>query len=148
MAYRLLADAVVLFHFAYVGFVILGFVAILLGKVLRWSWVRNFWFRMAHLLTIGVVALESLGGITCPLTRLEDYLRLQAGETVEQGSFIGRCMHSLVFYAFPEWVFTIVYCLFCGVVAATLVWVPPRWPACCRGELPRTAREPEGNDRG
>ena len=70
-----------------------GLVAILLGGWRKWRWVRNFWFRLLHFLMIAVVVVESLVGIVCPLTDWEDALREKAGETVEQGTFIGRMVH-------------------------------------------------------
>jgi len=45
----LLADIVLVVHFAFVLFVVGGLVLIWIGVVLRWAWVRNFWFRVAHL---------------------------------------------------------------------------------------------------
>lgn len=126
--YRLLADLVVVVHFAYVAFVVVGFVLILLGIVLRWRWVRNFWFRLAHFLAIGLVAFEAVMGVTCPLTTWEDRLRAVGGETVHEGSFMGRLAHDLLFYDGPAWVFTLCYVLFALAVLATLYLAPPRWP--------------------
>ncbi len=126
--YRLLADTVVVVHFAYVVFVVVGFVLILLGIGLGWGWIRNFWFRLAHFAAIGLVVVEALGGVTCPLTTWEHQLRAAAGETVREGSFMGRLAHDLLFYEGPPWVFTLCYCLFGAAVLATLVFAPPRWP--------------------
>ena len=44
----ILADIVVVIHFAYVAFVVLGLVAVLMGYVFKWNWVRNRWFRLTH----------------------------------------------------------------------------------------------------
>jgi hypothetical protein len=126
--YALLADAIVVVHAAYVGFVLLGELAIALGGLLRWAWVRNFTFRAVHLLLIGIVVVESLAGITCPLTNWEAGLRIRAGQSVEEATFIGRIVHWLIFCQAPEWAFTLAYCSFGALVAATLYWVPPRWP--------------------
>jgi len=125
--YSLSADAVVFVHAAYVSFVVVGLVAILIGSVLRWQWVRNVWFRVTHLTMIGIVVVESLFGITCPLTTLENNLRYAAGETARAESFVGRWVHDLLFFDAPPWVFTLVYCLFGAVVLATFVLAPPRW---------------------
>ena len=38
--YRILADITVIVHVAYVLFVVLGVVAILLGWLRKWQWVR------------------------------------------------------------------------------------------------------------
>ncbi len=126
--YRFLADAVVAVHFAYVAFVVVGMLLILVGLGLGWRFVRNFWFRSVHFLTIAVVAAESLGGIVCPLTIWEARLREAAGESVVSGSFLGRWAHRLLFYTGPEWVFTTAYCLFGLLVVLTLLLAPPRWP--------------------
>jgi Protein of Unknown function (DUF2784) len=61
MVYGVLADVVGFIHLAYVSFVVLGQLLILLGIGLRWSWVRDLRFRVVHLAVILVVALESLG---------------------------------------------------------------------------------------
>ena len=78
--YRFLADLVVVVHAAYVGFVVMGFVAILVGIVRRRGWARNFWFRSIHLAMVAGVAAQALAGVLCPLTTLENYLRSRAGE--------------------------------------------------------------------
>ena len=131
--YRFLADVVVVVHAAYVGFVMLGLLAILLGILFRWRWVRNFWFRMVHFLMIGVVVAESSGGITCPLTTWENQLRVAAGDPKQPGSFMGRLVHDLLFmdllpFKLPPWVFTTSYCVFGAAVLLTLILAPPRRP--------------------
>lgn len=126
--YRALADVVVVVHAAYVGFVIVAMLLILLGIVCGWQWIRNFWFRAIHILLIGVVVAESLLGIVCPLTTWEFQLRTAAGQQAEEGSFVGRWAHWLLFYDAPEWVFTTIYCAFGAVVLITMIFVPPRWP--------------------
>src|SRR3954453_6359565 len=60
MGYSLLADLVVAIHVAYVSFLPFGQLTICAGVVLRWGWVRNFWFRSAHLLAIAIVATEAI----------------------------------------------------------------------------------------
>jgi len=129
VVYRLLADAVVVFHAAYVGFVIAGLLLVLVGAWFRWTWVHNLWFRWIHFSLIAIVVVETLFGVTCPLTTWEDALRKMAGEEVVQGTFIGRCAHNLLFYEAPEWVFTICYCMFGAMVLAAMVFVPPRRPS-------------------
>ncbi|HBO45805.1 MAG TPA: DUF2784 domain-containing protein [Planctomycetaceae bacterium] len=127
--YRLLADLIVVIHAGYVGFVVLGVPAILFGAWRGYGWARNFWFRGVHLLMIGVVALESIFGILCPLTEWEDQLRASAGQDVEEGSFIGRWTHELIFVDLSPGVLTACYCLFAAVVIGLLFLIPPRRPA-------------------
>jgi hypothetical protein len=126
--YRFLADLVVVLHAAYVAFVILGLAAVWVGILLRWDWVRNFWFRAVHLAAILFVCLEAIAGIVCPLTTLESYLRERSGEVRYSGDFIGYWAHELLFVDAPQWVLTICYIAFGLVVAATFVFAPPRWP--------------------
>ena len=126
--YRFLADVVVVVHFAYVAFVVLGLVAILVGLARRWGWVRNFWFRMIHLLLIAVVVTEALGGTACPLTTWERELRVLGGEQGQPGSFVGRLVNQLLFYDLPEWVFRVLHCLFGAAVLLTFILAPPRRP--------------------
>jgi hypothetical protein len=93
MLWRAMADIVVAVHAAYVAIVVVGFAAILIGSAAQWRWVRNFYFRAAHLAMILLVCAEALVGTTCPLTRLENALRLRGGETGYARDFIG-CMSS------------------------------------------------------
>ena len=124
MNYSHFADLVLLIHFAIVLFVVGGLLLIVLGNLLRWPWVNRWWFRAMHLLAISVVVLESWLGIECPLTTLENWLRLQAGQGVYQGSFIQHWVHGVMFYQAPGWVFALVYTLF-GLLVAAAWW---RWP--------------------
>jgi hypothetical protein len=130
----MLADLIVVFHASYVMCVVLGLVVILVGVVLNWSWVRNFWFRMIHLLMIGIVVFESLAGIPCPLTVWEKQLRTRAGQVSYTGDFLGYWAHRLIFYQAPTWVFTLVYTLFGLAVMAAFVMAPPRLPGRSRVE--------------
>ena len=66
MVYQLLADFVVLVHLGYVLFVIFGQLAILLGALRRWQWIRNFWFRVVHLAMIAIVVVEAVLGNRLP----------------------------------------------------------------------------------
>ncbi len=125
--YRLAADFVVLVHFAYVSFALFGLIAVLLGWLLKWQWVRNRWFRGFHLAMILVVVLESWCGFTCPLTTWESQLRKLAGQATHEGAFIADLLHDLMFFQAEPWVFTVCYTLFGAAVLGTLFFVPPRW---------------------
>ena len=126
MFYKLAADVVVALHAAYVSFVIFGQLAILIGILCRWTWVRNQWFRWLHLAAISIVVVESLLGIVCPLTTLESWLRTRAGQTGYRGDFVGHWVHELLFYDAPAWVFTLVYAAFGLMVVAAFIIAPPR----------------------
>ncbi len=126
--YALLADAVLLLHFAFVLFVIIGLVLIVTGGARRWQWIRNGWFRLAHLGAIGVVVAQAWLGKICPLTILEMWLRRQAGQAGYEGGFIQHWVGELLYYSAPPWVFVLCYTLFALLVAAAWWAFPPRLP--------------------
>ena len=126
-SYRILADLVVVLHFAFVAFVVVGLVLILIGLGLRWGWIRNLWFRVVHLLAIGLVAVQAWFGITCPLTTWENALRDAAGQSVYTETFIARWMHKVLFFQAEPWVFTLAYTLFGLAVLAGFLFGPPRF---------------------
>ncbi len=123
--YLALADLVLAVHFAFVAFVVIGLLLIWLGWWRRWNWVRNVWFRLAHLAAIGVVAAESVLGIVCPLTTWENQLRALAGGERYEESFIQHWLHRAMFFDLGERVFTMIYIVFVLAVALSLWLVPP-----------------------
>ena len=119
--HSLLADLILVVHFAFVLFIVGGLALIWAGAGLGWHWVRNLWFRVAHLAAILFVTGEALAGMWCPLTVWEDALR----GTRPEASFIARWIHRILFYDFPESAFTVAYVLFALAVLATFRFVPP-----------------------
>lgn len=126
LPYPALADAVLLLHLGIALFVVLGLPVIVIGNTAGWSWVNQFWWRLAHLVAIGVVALQALLGQHCPLTILESWLRVQAGESGYAVSFIEHWVQRLLYFQAPLWVFAILYTTF-GLVVAWAWWrYPPQ----------------------
>jgi len=123
--FLLTADALLVTHALFVVFVIFGLLLVFAGKLLSWSWVRNPWFRLAHLLAIGVVAAQSWLGIICPLTTWEMALREKAGDAVYGGTFISHWLERILYYNAPAWVFVLCYTLFGLLVVAAWFWVRP-----------------------
>ena len=84
---------------------------------------------------IATVVEESVLGVSCPLTDWEDMLREKAGETVQQGTFIGRILHKLLFWEVSP---DIDDCLL------------PVWPgrACWLSSLPRRVCRAEKATKG
>jgi hypothetical protein len=78
MLYRLLADAVVVLHLGFVGFVVLG-------GLLALRWPRAAWVHLPA--AVWGVWLEFTGRI-CPLTPLEGWLRRQGGGAGYSASFV------------------------------------------------------------
>jgi hypothetical protein len=147
--YGLLADLVVTVHFVYVATVVIGQLLILLGILLHWQWIRNPWFRFIHLAMILLVAYEALRGITCPLTDLEYYLREEAGQNPQTGSFVARLARVVLFKPGDfEGILAVCDWIFAGLVVATFCIAPPRFrrrsttpesPATVNGDLPANA---------
>lgn len=85
--YGLLADAVLVLHFAFVLFVVAGGLL-----VLKWPWVA--WLHIPA--AAWGVAIEFAGWI-CPLTPLENQLRQEAGMEPYAGDFIARYLMPVIY---------------------------------------------------
>ena len=118
--YGLLADTLLVIHFAFVVFVVFSFVLILIGLLARWSWIHNRKFRITHLAAIGFVVVQTWFGQLCPLTVWESELRHQAGQSGYAQTFIEHWLHEVLFYQAEPWVFTTIYTCFGALVV--LVW--------------------------
>jgi len=121
-----LADALLILHVGIVAFVVLGTVLILVGGWRRWRWVRGFKWRLAHLLLMGFVVLQTWLGELCPLTVWEQALRRRAGQVVYDASFIEHWLSRLIFFEAPWWVFVTAYTGFAALVLVSWFKVPPR----------------------
>ncbi|UCD78304.1 MAG: DUF2784 domain-containing protein [Desulfobacterales bacterium] len=78
MFYSILADLVVVIHLAFVIFVVAGAVSVIWWRLLVWLHLPAlFW----------AVWIEFSGGI-CPLTPLENWLRLRGGQGGYQIGFV------------------------------------------------------------
>jgi hypothetical protein len=124
--FLVLADALLVLHVLFVAFVVLGLVLIYLGHFLAWRWVRNFWFRVSHLVAIAIVVLQSWLGLICPLTTWEMALRERAGDASYEGSFIQHWLQAILYYSAPEWMFILSYTVFGGLVLLSWFLIRPR----------------------
>ena len=128
------ADLLAATHAGYIAFVVVGFVAILVGWAARWHSVRNRYFRVVHLAMILFVCCEALTGATCPLTAWENTLRVRGGESGYSGDFIGHWLDWLIFYEAPAWMFTAIYLTFGGLVLLAFWFVPVQWSTANRSD--------------
>ena len=87
MAWRLLADLLVVVHLAFAAFVIFG-------GFLAWKWR---WAVFAHLPALAWGFWVETSGQICPLTPLEIHLRLLAGEAGYQGGFLEHYVVPLLY---------------------------------------------------
>ena len=81
------ADFLVLIHFGFILFVFLG-------GLLVWRWPRVMWL---HLPAMAWGALIEFVGFICPLTPLENRLRMAAGADVYAGGFVDRYIMPVVY---------------------------------------------------
>jgi Protein of Unknown function (DUF2784) len=86
---RLLADAVLVLHLAFILFVVLGGLLVL----------RAPWLAWLHLPAVAWGAAIEFLGFICPLTPLENWLRRQGGEAGYAGGFIDHYITSVVYPA-------------------------------------------------
>lgn len=124
--HAVLADAILLLHFAFVLFVVGGLMAIWAGYFAGWKFVRNPWFRVGHLAAMAIVVAEAVCGIVCPLTTWEANLRAKAGEETYAGSFVQHWVHRVMFFEITERTFTVIYVVFFVLILLSLVVVRPR----------------------
>lgn len=87
MPYGLLADVVLLVHFGFVLFVVLGGLFVLRRPGLAW----------VHLPAAAWGALIEFTGGVCPLTPLEQRLRRLGGEAGYSGDFIDHYVRTLLY---------------------------------------------------
>jgi len=120
-----LADAILVAHVGIVAFVVMGAVAIFVGRT-RWRWVRGFRWRLVHVLLMAFIALQAWLGALCPLTVWEQALRRSAGQATYGESFIEHWLSRLIFFDAPWWSFVAAYSAFAALVIAAWFVVPPR----------------------
>lgn len=122
------ADLILLVHGLIVCFVIAGQAMILIGWWKGWSWVRNVWFRLAHLAIIFIVMMQAWLGRLCPLTMWERELRQAAGQGYYEQTFIEHWVARYLYLDLPWWIFVAGYTLFTALVVWTWWRLPPERP--------------------
>ena len=121
MTYRILADAVLVLHFAFIAFA-------LLGGLLVWRWPRLAWLHLPAAAWAAGIAF--FGGI-CPLTPLENRLRVAGGEAGYTGGFIEHVVEGLIY---PGWLTREIQIGLGALVLA--VNIACYWRAAKRGRSP------------
>ena len=87
MLYHLLANLVMLLHFGFILFALLG--ALLVAR-----WPRLVWLHLPT--ALWAMAIEFYGGI-CPLTPLENWLRAKGGTAGYGESFIEHYIGAIIY---------------------------------------------------
>jgi hypothetical protein len=127
--YGFLADLIMVLHFAFILLVVFG-------GLLALRWQR---FALLHLpAVLWALYLELKPGTLCPLTPLEQSLRLRAGESAYRGGFIEHYLEPIIY---PDMSLHDQYFLGIGLLVLTVViyWrVYKKWRS-----LPRKAQSAE-----
>jgi hypothetical protein len=89
MGPRLLADAMVVVHLAFIAFVVAGGLAVL-------RWPRLAW---AHLPSVAWAIYAEATATVCPLTPIENDWRRQAGDSGYPGGFVEHYLVPIVYPA-------------------------------------------------
>ena len=89
MVYRVAADAVVVLHLLFIAFVVIGGLL-----VVRWRWLIAL-----HVPAVAWGAVVEFFHLYCPLTPLENGLRLLAGEQGYSGGFIEHYLIPIIYPA-------------------------------------------------
>lgn len=87
MRYALAADAVMLVHFAFIAFALLGSFLVLWKRRIAWL----------HLPALAWGAWIEASGSYCPLTPLENHFRRLAGETAYGEGFISHYLLPIIY---------------------------------------------------
>ena len=115
----MIAAALLLVHFCLAAFITLGFFIIPLGYKFGWHWIKNRNVRLFHLFLIGFITAETIVGLTCPLTVLENMFR---GVDYSR-SFMSYWITQILYWDLPSEVFVLLYTLCLG-------WVLILWKVC------------------
>ena len=89
MVYRILADIVLLVHFAFVLFALLGGIGVLYRKAIAWI----------HIPAVIWAALIEFAGWICPLTPLENLFREKGGLSGYETGFIEQYIMPVLYPA-------------------------------------------------
>jgi hypothetical protein len=87
MLWSLLADSLVILHFAFTAFVIFG-------GFLTWRWPR---LALAHVPALAWGCWVELSHSICPLTPLENHFRHLGGEAGYQGGFLAHYLARVLY---------------------------------------------------
>lgn len=109
-------------HVAVIGFNVAGLILIPLGGRLGWSFVRWPAWRILHVASWAIVALQAVVGRACFLT---DWQHALSGGQGRAEPMIARWVNAAIYWPLPLWVFALIYVAAFTLVLALLWIVPP-----------------------
>jgi len=117
------ADAVLAVHVAIILFNLFGLVAVPVGAVCGWRFVRVRWWRILHILLLAMVAVQALAGRACILTLWQAAF---SGVAADHAPLIARWVNRLIYWQLPIRVFAVLYFGVFGYALAMFWLVPPQ----------------------
>ncbi|MCP4105787.1 MAG: DUF2784 domain-containing protein [Desulfobacteraceae bacterium] len=112
MIWRFLADFVVIIHFAFIVFVVIGGLLVLWSK--RFAWI--------HVPCVLWAVFIEFSGWICPLTPLENLLREKGGSGVYNQGFVEHYVVALIYPEFLTRNLQIVLGLSVAVINLMIYW--------------------------
>ena len=100
-------EIVLFFHFFIFLFITVSFFLIPFGYFQKWEWVKNKYYRLTHLVLMGIILIETILGFMCPLTILENFLR----NNIEVDNNLTQIIHQIMYWNLPNYQFIILYIL-------------------------------------
>ena len=100
-------EIVLFFHFFIFLFITFSFFLIPFGYFKKWEWVKNKYYRLIHLVLMGIILIETILGFMCPLTILENFLR----NNIEVDNNLTQIIHQIMYWNLPNYQFIILYIL-------------------------------------
>jgi hypothetical protein len=119
------AFSILILHLAVIAFNVAGCVLVPIGAWRGWLWVRNFWFRVAHLASLAIVALQAVLGRACFLTVWQG----EASGAATTQPLIAGWIERVIYWPLPLWVFAVAYVVVFAYVVALWILVRPVMPS-------------------
>jgi hypothetical protein len=120
----MLAELILAFHVLIIAFNLFGLVVVPLGAWRGWNFVHLPAWRLLHIASLGVTALQAALGRACFLT----YWQAMASDDSRiPEPIIMKWVNSMIFWPLPTWAFVLIY-LFTFAFTVALLWIAPlRW---------------------
>ena len=115
----MIADVLLFIHFGLAAVITIGFFIVPLGYKLDWNWIKKRNLRLLHLFLMGVITTETILGLTCPLTVLENMFR----DVDYSMPLMSYWVAEILYWDLPSQVFVFLYSLCFG-------WVLILWRIC------------------
>ena len=120
----MLATLILATHLTIILFNVVGLVMIPIGAWRRWRFVHAPIWRLLHIASWTIVALQAVLGRACFLT---DWQSVLEGGSDTAEPLVMRWVNSAIYWPLPIWVFSAIY-LLAFSFALALLWIVPLGP--------------------